>query len=792
MANKKSVKADFEECNFKAMFTENPTPMILDDQGKIIAINKAFRKLTGYLSKDVLGKSRVEIGLLNQTQSDFLKNALIKEGHIKGYQIQARHKDGSSIIGIVSVMPVLTKGKSCFLFTFQNQTEVVNEIAKRQEIQLHYDLSPNLIATSELDGRLMKFNQTWRKVLGYETHMINQSRFIDFVHPDEQMMVKIALKKLTKVENLELRVRKVDGSYLHVEWNIRKQGPQIHYNGKDVTKRVKAFSALNKERELFKATIYSLNEAIIICDGDAKITLMNQLAEEYTGWKSKDAIGNDFDLVYHCLDLLHHESVPNVVKTVMASNGPIESEENTVLISKDKTERFVKSRCNPIRDQDAKVTGAVITFIDRSQSMELEYEVEAFLNVNLDILCVSDKNGYFHRVNKRFEEILGYTQQDIEGKLFTTFIVEDDTVTSLNALSQLQDNKVVSGFTNRYRCKDGSLKYIEWHSQPGRGKFVYSSARDVTDHFNSERSLRNQATHDQLTGLYNRHYYEERGLEEIRRSQRTNQPLSVIMFDIDHFKHINDTYGHPIGDLVLKDIAQITQNSIRNTDLLFRVGGEEFVILTLDTPLYGAKRTAEKILERLRQNVHPIVGTYTASFGVCEKLEDETMIELYQRVDAVLYQSKHNGRNQVTCDQVSSEKPIARIEFTFKPEWESGNALIDAQHQSLIMLANQIINMTPNEFEKISRLIEKLIQDITIHFKEEEEVLSRIGFPLLDQHQTFHTQLLKHANAIKNENIHQTLKATSFFSFIVDELVVGHIIQEDQKYFALLRSTEKN
>ncbi len=789
MTKTKFSKAIVNDEALKILFEENPISMFIQEQGRVVNVNKSFKDITGYTLKAVLGKTLIEIGLLDQKQQDDLDVLESKDKPGKRHKIEIRRQDGATISGFVSKTPIRIEDKTYFLVTLINRTEVMNEIQKRQEIEVFFDLSPNLIATTDAVGRFMKTNNQWKNLLGHQTKTLNQSRFIDFVHPDDLMKLRIVLKNLSKVENLELRYRKSDGTYLNVEWNIRKVDKIIHYNGKDITKRVKAFDALGQERELFKKTVHSLNEAVMLTDLQGSITLMNPLAETYTGWVGKEALGHPFDEVFVGFDLIDRKPKPNVALSVIATDQALESTLNYGLLAKDGTERYILCRANPLHDQLGNISGAIITFLDSTQSRELETEIEAFLNVNLDILCVSEKTGYFYKVNKRFEEVLGYSAQEIEGKPFIDFIVEDDKSTTLNALSKLQNNKTVSGFTNRYRCKDGTVKYIEWHSQPGLGRFDYSSARDVTDRYLTEVSLRDQINHDPLTGIFNRRFFQERGLEEVQRSQRSNQPLSIIMFDIDHFKDINDTFGHPVGDLVLKDIAQITQNTIRNTDLFFRVGGEEFVVLTLDTPLYGARKTAEKILERLRQNVHPIVGNYTASFGVCEKLSDETMNSLYERVDAGLYRAKHNGRNQVVCDQVSSEKPIARIEFTFKPEWESGNAKIDAQHQSMIVLANQIINMPPHEFEKISGLIEKLIKDITLHFQDEEAILSRIGYPQLDQHQSFHVTLLNKAYAIKNENVHQTLKATSFFSFIVDELVIGHIIKEDQKFFTYLTNS---
>ena len=515
---------------------------------------------------------------------------------------------------------------------------------------------------------------------------------------------------------------------------------------------------------------------------------MNGLAEEYTGWTFQAAKGMDFDQIFNNINLITREKRPNFVKRTIETDVSLESPPNIGLISKDGTERFISGHSAATHDEHGNITGVVISFVDSTKHKELEYEIEGFLEVNLDMLSVVDKDSYFHRVNKRFEEVLGYTADEIEGKSFFSFIPEEDIAATMEALKDLNNNKSVSGFTNRYRCKDGSLKVLEWHSQPGPGKFIYSSARDVTDRYLTEDALRDQAIHDPMTGLFNRRYFEEKGAEEILRSQRSHQPLSLIMFDIDHFKHINDTYGHPIGDLILKEISQIADVTIRKTDRLFRVGGEEFAILAMDTTLEGAIVVAEKILGKLRNHVHPKVGTYTASFGVCEMSAGESLTSLYARSDEALYQAKHNGRNRVERYVETFDRPIALTQIRWKAEWESGNPQIDIQHRHLVNLSNQILSAPPQEELSILSLIDMLHEDIADHFKEEEKILQNLGYPDVHRHTADHKRLIEKALELRQGYMDHQLKESALYTFIIDDVIVGHMIEEDHKYHAFLKN----
>ena len=119
------------------------------------------------------------------------------------------------------------------------------------------------------------------------------------------------------------------------------------------------------------------------------------------------------------------------------------------------------------------------------------------------------------------------------------------------------------------------------------------------------------------------------------------------MFDIDHFKKVNDTYGHAVGDYVLKTLSQIAKKNIREIDYLIRWGGEEFIVIALDTKLRGAEVLAEKIRKAIEDYNFEKVGRVTVSFGVTQFTQDDTEDSFMKRADDALYQAKEKGRNRV-------------------------------------------------------------------------------------------------------------------------------------------------
>jgi diguanylate cyclase (GGDEF)-like protein len=160
-------------------------------------------------------------------------------------------------------------------------------------------------------------------------------------------------------------------------------------------------------------------------------------------------------------------------------------------------------------------------------------------------------------------------------------------------------------------------------------------------------------TKDGLTETYNKRKYEEEFLREFSRSVRHRRPLSLIVFDLDEFKQINDTYGHLCGDFVLKQVASLARELVRPEQVLARVGGDEFVILAPETEAEGAETLATKLRDRIVGLDHrygDVKINLTCSFGVAELAEGMTSPhDLYEAADSALLQAKRSGRNRVAC-----------------------------------------------------------------------------------------------------------------------------------------------
>ncbi|MDY0137308.1 MAG: GGDEF domain-containing protein [Thiomicrospira sp.] len=177
--------------------------------------------------------------------------------------------------------------------------------------------------------------------------------------------------------------------------------------------------------------------------------------------------------------------------------------------------------------------------------------------------------------------------------------------------------------------------------------------QDISELEAIQRKLTHLSQTDELTGIGNRLFFNQRLHQEFLRAQRYQIPLCILMFDVDFFKQINDTHGHDKGDVVLHELAQLINNALREGDLFSRYGGEEFIVMLLDTDMAVANKVAERLLHLVSHHSFAdlAAGEVTCSFGLTALHEDDSENALLKRLDNALYQAKHQGRNRIVVAQ---------------------------------------------------------------------------------------------------------------------------------------------
>ncbi|MDV2856300.1 diguanylate cyclase [Oceanimonas sp. CAM02] len=276
------------------------------------------------------------------------------------------------------------------------------------------------------------------------------------------------------------------------------------------------------------------------------------------------------------------------------------------------------------------------------------------------------RDGYISNVNKRTLDYLGYRREELINKIRLAELVEADTLQLAETLLLAMMESEEEHRRIRVRAKNGDILVMSCGvssrlSHERTLELGRLSMQNVSQQARLEQQLKDMARKDPLTGAANRRRFDELAERELARSQRNGAPLTLIELDIDHFKQVNDTYGHDAGDEVLKVLAELCMRSLRATDVLARFGGEEFVILLPDTSLEQGVHKAEQLREALsRLRVMLADNTeirFTVSLGVSTLSPVHNSIQaMFKAADSALYKAKNTGRNKVCAAASPGEK----------------------------------------------------------------------------------------------------------------------------------------
>ena len=292
---------------------------------------------------------------------------------------------------------------------------------------------------------------------------------------------------------------------------------------------------------------------------------------------------------------------------------------------------------------------------------EREDVLHSITNAAQDAVVMLDAAGRVTYWNPAAERLFGYTEAEISGlNLHDLIVPQRDLERAHAGFSRFAESGEgpAIGRTTTLQAKgrngeefpvDISLSSINL-----RGKWnAVGIVRDASVRVRTEAQLKQLATTDSLTGICNRRRFDEVLTNEIDRAARYSSPLSLILFDIDHFKRINDSFGHQTGDRVLIQLALVVGGAIRSTDLFARWGGEEFVVLMPGSSLNASRLLAEKLRLLLEQQSFADVGQVTCSFGVTDHTPGDDVDALMKKVDQCLYRAKASGRNRVETSEAT-------------------------------------------------------------------------------------------------------------------------------------------
>ncbi|KAA0593532.1 diguanylate cyclase [Azospirillum lipoferum] len=338
-------------------------------------------------------------------------------------------------------------------------------------------------------------------------------------------------------------------------------------------------------------------------------------------------------------------------RALLERDGSVQYE--TPICTAEGAMRLVNLTKAAFRDGSGKPAGIVGAIHELRDSRPSQERLEAILEQSPIGVSVSRRDdGRIIFVNTRFAELIGLPREKLIGSRARDYYL--DSHQRLRVLEQLRGGSGVTNMEVQFKRADGSPFWTLFTVNQAviQGTAVNLAwIYDYTERRSMEEALRDMASRDPLTGIYNRRSFMEMARAQLARAHRFHEPLSVFVLDVDHFKRINDTFGHATGDDALRMVAAGCQAILREYDILGRLGGEEFVVVLPGATADESRVVAERVRRHLaRMPIEAPDGTFrlTASIGIAG-LEGatDTLERAIHRADLALYRAKHMGRNRV-------------------------------------------------------------------------------------------------------------------------------------------------
>lgn len=428
-------------------------------------------------------------------------------------------------------------------------------------------------------------------------------------------------------------------------------------------------------------------------------------------------------------------------------------------------------------------------------------------------LAVMDLDGKLGEVNRAFCETTGRSREELlsPGFHLRSLLLDDDVPSHDEGLRALRrGDEQCYRKTMQLVRSDGVLVWVDWVVHVLRSGAespqVLVTAIDVTEHKRVEDTFRDMSFRDPLTKLANRRLLLDRLQTALARARRERCAVALFFIDLDNFKRVNDTLGHDVGDLLLKASAHRLAACLRPYDTAGRFGGDEFVVVLPDVVQREvATRVAERILVSLAEPFVTADGTQidiSASIGIAIYPDNaHSERELLHAGDEAMYLAKKSGRNRIVrsdcaLDSGSVEplvdEPISGlVHLRWDAAFASGNVFLDGEHRDLFRQSNQLLDLAIRRDVQpaaVLACLRRLMQNVEAHFEHEERLLAEWKFPDLDEHARKHRRLLENAAQIAHLVDDTSIPIGDLLRFLVAEVIHGHMLTEDAKYFELAKA----
>jgi diguanylate cyclase (GGDEF)-like protein/PAS domain S-box-containing protein len=642
-------------------------------RGKFVYISPLYSKFTGYSDPELLGKNS-----LDRVHPD--DKAMVREKAVKSlkgkypesYEYRYIRKNGDTMSILEMITSITYKGHRATLGSFMDITERkrIEETLLRSEEKYRSILESIREGYFELDldGNYTFANEANCRYLGYtkeELIGMNYRRHMDEETAKKLYKPYLELYRTGKpIDALELESIRKDGTKAIHETSVslirNSKGNPVGFRGvsRDVTERKNMEEALRQSVEKYRNILENMQEGYFEIDLTGTFTFVNDAECRNIGYSREELIGMNHRQFQ---DEKTAKNMRRIFTNVYLTSQPVKLLDIEI-IRKNGTKGFNEISISLIRDNEGTPVGFRGISRDVTERRQMEETIRQSEEKYRTIIDEMDEwyfeidlTGNIVFINDAVARSVGYSLKQLIGINYRSFIKKDQAGELYKIFRQVYETgEPTKSFPYEFIRPDGTITLFELSIFPkldGEGKvFGFRGiGHDITERKRTEHQLNYIATHDPLTGLPNRILFMDRLKMALAQAKRNGQKLAAMMLDLDHFKNVNDTLGHMVGDQLLKEISLRLTGRLRQNDTISRLGGDEFIILLPAIErVEDSIEVAEIILSSFQQpfTCDDNKITSSVSIGIAIYPDDcEDIDSLLKNADMAMYYVKAHGRN---------------------------------------------------------------------------------------------------------------------------------------------------
>ncbi|WP_417706579.1 EAL and GGDEF domain-containing protein [Pseudomonas sp.] len=737
------------EERFASLFRLSPDIMMLVryDNSEIVEVNQHFTQAFGWTASDILGRTTHELNLWVQTsQRDQLRRQapLSREPVIQ--EVQLRTRGGAVLDGVLSSQYIELQGERLMLCTFLDTSERKRAEdalrASEEKFAKAFMHTPDAVAiTDRASGRFIEVNPSFEQQFGWSSAEAVGRTSLElgiWADPGDRQRMIDAVQS-GRLNNLEVRLFSRDGS---VTSNLLFGG-EIELNGttclvltvRNITEQRMQELALNESRQRLRLALESADLGTWDWHIPSSRLFASARASQLQGLESQPFEGAFLDFFRRVpMDDRHslRQSYQGLVEERRSHyqvNYRVQLENGGL--------RFLESTAKLQLDEAGQPQRMVGTLVDISERLLREQRLQASeekfakaFHSSPDAITITERDsGRYIEVNEGFTRITGYQGWEVIGRTVHELSIWAYPEERVRMIEHLAQQGQVLHMEMHGRHRDGEVRLVDVSVQPIELNGVpclLLTARDISELKQAQAQVQHLAYHDALTNLPNRALLMDRLTQQIALLKRHDLRGALLFLDLDHFKHINDSLGHPVGDSVLRLVTARLEASVRLEDTVARLGGDEFVVLLsgLEGKRSEVTRHVRQVADKLRQLLaEPMLLDghrlqVTPSIGVA-LIPDHgnTPADLLKRADIALYRAKDSGRNAIqlfrsTMQEAASARlrlendlrlALARGEFElhFQPQVDARNGQVVGAEALLRWQHPQLGPQSPAQFIQV-------------------------------------------------------------------------------------------